>query len=624
MDNEQDKDPGISISKSASSITFPSATTMRTRRTPPPSEAGSPILKLRIPPVPIPRTRTQSHSGQRMPLNRLTSTSSATLFFGPAIPSTKPQTTDKAATKMVSSTNPDNMDVDSRDRQESRPSLHNCHSYAGPGGHDWIQGSPGVGSPRKRHGTADTDDDDADLFFGSDSSFSFNVTAGTPSPKKKQKRDLVAVEPLPSKFRPRDSGVVLYESSDEDAVLAGKGAHDYHPRLQFCAMPRASTSVSTVGSESEEALITPGFGPTATSGWPVTRRSSLDDDDSDTSGVDAFIRRTLMAGGSKSTQGPNEGEPKRAPGTPVKKVKTSHIIGATRPWQSAVANKIGFPEFDVEEDGTKGGNANGKGKSKPRKSLPAAFPNVEKENGRLDLEESDDEEVSPSVRKELRYQGLGLGRPARPCVDGKGKAHWLMRRSSSGAFSSGSESTSTTATPTRHAPKGKTDMCYQVARPCFIDCMRYDIASWHMPPPKLPSQLSPLKHMVDASGKSSKSGSGCSAPTPLVSPTKQATVRERYQHLGSQTLPRRIAPSQLPVPASSTRPPVPLFSTQRNSHLASDEEYSGRFLREFVEVDELGSGEFGKAMKVRYKDANRGEAVFAVKKSKRFEGVRHR
>ena len=52
-----------------------------------------------------------------------------------------------------------------------------------------------------------------------------------------------------------------------------------------------------------------------------------------------------------------------------------------------------------------------------------------------------------------------------------------------------------------------------------------------------------------------------------------------------------------------------------------DEECPGRFELEFEEVEELGAGEFGKAMKVRRKD---GDMVFAIKRSKRFEGVRHR
>lgn len=49
----------------------------------------------------------------------------------------------------------------------------------------------------------------------------------------------------------------------------------------------------------------------------------------------------------------------------------------------------------------------------------------------------------------------------------------------------------------------------------------------------------------------------------------------------------------------------------------------GRFEREFVEVDKIGSGEFGSAIKVRYEHEEEGR-VYAVKKSKRFEGIRHR
>jgi mitosis inhibitor protein kinase SWE1 len=56
--------------------------------------------------------------------------------------------------------------------------------------------------------------------------------------------------------------------------------------------------------------------------------------------------------------------------------------------------------------------------------------------------------------------------------------------------------------------------------------------------------------------------------------------------------------------------------------------HPGRFEREFVEIGELGSGEFGKVMKVRRQgglsiSGTSGE-ITAVKKSKRFEGVRHR
>lgn len=53
----------------------------------------------------------------------------------------------------------------------------------------------------------------------------------------------------------------------------------------------------------------------------------------------------------------------------------------------------------------------------------------------------------------------------------------------------------------------------------------------------------------------------------------------------------------------------------------------GRFEREFVEIGEVGSGEFGKVMKVRRQSDLSGTTsgdISAVKKSKRFEGVRHR
>lgn len=65
-----------------------------------------------------------------------------------------------------------------------------------------------------------------------------------------------------------------------------------------------------------------------------------------------------------------------------------------------------------------------------------------------------------------------------------------------------------------------------------------------------------------------------------------------------------------------------------NRHLLSPSskcEDEGRFESEFVEVEKIGSGEFGTAMKVRYKDEKKGaNRVLAIKKSKRLEGARHR
>ena len=139
-----------------------------------------------------------------------------------------------------------------------------------------------------------------------------------------------------------------------------------------------------------------------------------------------------------------------------------------------MAHKIGFKEFEMGPGESVG---KGKGKGKPRKSLPAAFPGLnrakeikttkEKQATAAAASERDtdvdlDDADSPTVRKDSRYDGLGLGRPAtalppfaRPSGDGKaGRASWLMRRSSSGAFSSSSDASSVNATPTRLTPKG--------------------------------------------------------------------------------------------------------------------------------------------------------------------------
>ena len=83
---------------------------------------------------------------------------------------------------------------------------------------------------------------------------------------------------------------------------------------------------------------------------------------------------------------------------------------------------------------------------------------------------------------------------------------------------------------------------------------------------------------------------------------------------------KRSRPSQL---VGSDRP------APRSSSLAlrliepSGEERSGRFARDFEEIDELGSGEFGKVIKVQSKNEDL-ELVYAIKKSKQFEGPKHR
>ncbi|KAI0949716.1 hypothetical protein AcW1_009242 [Taiwanofungus camphoratus] len=609
LEHQAKATPRIKESQSTSMVAFPSAPRSRTRRTSASSTSSSetsPLSRNRLPTGTMPRTRTQSHSSQtRGSLNRLSSSSSATLFFGPSIPNAN--VTTKRSHKSSLSPIPS--------------SACNRHSYVAPTASRWPltgSSSPVSSPPRKRQESSS--DDEADFFFNGgppETSFSFSITEGTPSPKKKQRRETPS--PLPRKFRPRDSGIALDSSDDDGALLVG-------------GMPRASTSVSTVNSESEDvALVTPGVGPGAASGWPGVDVVGADEEGMD--GVDAFIVRTLAAGASTSARGHHE--PKKVPGTPVKRVKTAYLIGGvTRPWQSAVANKIGFPEFD--EDLPMHGKGRGKGKGKPRKSLPAAFPVLDKENGGGrkdhargealkqggDTDVEDDANVSPTLRRDGgRYEGLGLGRPAsnvlpsfaRPGGDGKGgRTSWLMRRSSSGAFSSGSE-TSVTATPTRSTPK-----------------------DWGHPP-RLP--ISPLKNSLDFSGI--RSGSSSSTSTAVNSPTVEASIRHAP---AVSLLPRRSGTSALPQPtpkrglfcdltvprpqthAHPARLPRGHASPSRRGRLSlpTSEEQPGRFEREFVEIDELGSGEFGRVMKVRHKDAQGEGEVFAIKKSKPFEGAKHR
>ncbi|RPD63961.1 hypothetical protein L227DRAFT_561394 [Lentinus tigrinus ALCF2SS1-6] len=644
--NQGTATPRINESKNASTVAFPSARTMRTRTTSnssaTSSESGSPRRRPNA--SGATRTRTQSHTSRT--LNRLQSSSSATLFFGPTINNGTKKDGKSGRTSSASNTPTSPLLLRPEPPSAQRPQFINRHSYAGDDGSSaWASRSPApaTSSPapanaRKRM-ESDSSEDEVDIFFGSgpaSSSFAMSLKqGGTPSPKKKQKRE--SLEPLPKKFRPRDSGVVLSDSDDELDLPIDDGKN-----FLMAAMPRASTSVSTVASSNDEQeLVTPGFAPSTASGWPTIGIVSSDDghDHLSTShsssnmgmsrSVDAFILRTLAAGGSVATRG--DAEPKRVPGTPVKKVKTAHLMGGvTRPWQSAVAHKIGFKDF---EDG---GNGR-KGKGKPRKSLPAAFPGlgkaketVKKERqGWVSERETDidlDEAESPTVRKDGKYDGLGLGRPAtglppfaRPTGDGRvGKApHWLMRRSSSGAFSSSSDASSVNATPTRLTPK-----------------------EWMLPPPRVPTPASPLKNSIEASSRST-SGSSSTTSTATNSPTVNAVARNAHGPIAPRE--RRVSQNltALRTPASglfaalhAQRPHTHAHparqqqpqSAVRNGRLPapSDEEKPGRFVQEFLEIDELGSGEFGRAMKVRYQDPARGDDVFAVKKSKRFEGVKHR
>ncbi|KAJ7647180.1 hypothetical protein FB45DRAFT_892646 [Roridomyces roridus] len=462
---------------------------------------------------PLPRRRINAYPS-RAPLERIES--AATLFFGPPINAPRARLTSATFANL----------------QPATVAPSGRHSYAGPGcsTQSWntLQTRPSTPSPRSSPSAAE--EEDMDGFFGPDmSSFNFSVTANTPSPRTK-KPDA----PLQKKFSARDSGVALSEDDDDDFL-----------------MPAASTSVSSIWSD--DGLVTPGLEPEIGSGWPnIVVREPGD--------VDDFIQRTLAAGSKAAVP------IKKAPGTPVKRVKTSYLTGQ-RPWQSAVAQKVGLPGFSNWD--SKGG--------KPRKSLPAVFPGLGgRKHGKAAMDpttDSEDEEESPSGRRD-KYVGLGIGRPGK---GGVSRPRWITRRSSSGAFSSGSDTASLAGTPTR--AKGR---------------------DWH-----LPLRFSPSNNNAHNLSPGRSASSSSSAASTLGSPT------------GARCLPAHAHEQR--------RPPTPKRSAagsivRRLSDRAV--ERVGYFQRAFEQVDELGSGEFGKVIKVRSRGTRPTE--YAVKQSKRFEGVRHR
>jgi mitosis inhibitor protein kinase SWE1 len=407
---------------------------------------------------------------RRVPMDRMASTSSATLFFGPAIPHTSQDLAKNR--RSLADTQGDSFKAGFLEQPTSetqsptfsrnhRPGLPARHSYAGSGTFQSWLGSPSQ-SPQKPNrsmteGSMPTAKQGADVgessFFAGDHSFSFSFD----SPNKLGRRIS-----LPSKYQDRaeDSGVVL--SDDEH----GLGILENRRQSIRSTVPSASTSVSTIQTQSSggEDIFASGFvtplDPHPRSGWPVVVGIASDDDEvddrstasRDSQVVDEFIMKALVSG-AKVT------EPKKAPGTPTKKTKT--FIGAKRPWQSAVAQKIGLKGFGDDAD-DKGKTAK---KKVPRKSMPAKLSMHlhSKEKSRVsDDEDEEEDELSPSSHKTGMnlYTGLGLGRPSgvKPRQSNPsqssigsvaGRAKWLMRRSSSGAFSfsSGSDTASSAGTP---------------------------------------------------------------------------------------------------------------------------------------------------------------------------------
>jgi mitosis inhibitor protein kinase SWE1 len=295
-------------------------------------------------------------------------------------------------------------------------------------------------APSRQKDWADTDTDEDMSFEGPSfsSSFSNESPSAIPSP--------TIAQPLPSKFQATNKDV---------AGSYGDGLSMGPPRRPY-------------DSGSDDSLVTPCIDWNAGPTWPEPMVHGQDGIDSQQDGVDVdeFIQRTL----AEAAKGPAPGV-KKAPGTPVKKVRT---LGLDRPWQSAAVSKIGLK--DDCDFPSRGGHGNA-----PRKSLPAAFPGLKSAAkprgvGKSLLEQcnsdSEGEEESPSGRKNGKYAtaSLGLGHPpplppGAASVAAKGnpplflqKGRWLSRRSSSGQFStisSGSESTSQTNTPTRAKGNGE-------------------------------------------------------------------------------------------------------------------------------------------------------------------------
>lgn len=290
-------------------------------------------------------------------------------------------------------------------------------------------------SPNKASSSVDMDDEDT-FFTEEDSSFVLNVVNNTLSPMLRPS--------LPKKYKPRDS--VDVDDDDIPSLGSISGVDVLN------TMTRDSTSISSI---SDNGLVTPVCGPEASSSWPAISASVSGDahaypDFSISDDMDEFIQK-MLADAPKSSN-----KLKKAPDTPVKKSRISHF-GHERPWQSAFAPKMGLKEgCDF--------------KKMPRKSLPAAFPplgaNVTASHGSKmsvdwqPTDTEDEEDHSPSTRRDRdRYIGLGLGRPTKMQVAGKNAAsivrnRWpILRRSSSGALSSGSESLSNT--PTRAKETGE-------------------------------------------------------------------------------------------------------------------------------------------------------------------------
>lgn len=134
----------------------------------------------------------------------------------------------------------------------------------------------------------------------------------------------------------------------------------------------------------------------------------------------------------------------------------------------------------------------------------------------------------------------------------------------------------------------------------------FDLADWYLPKPKFPLRLSPSSDAL-GKGSTSRSTSGSSSCSVTSSPTSS-----------------RVKISNSNANAARSRLPRQSLVNLRRFSDVYTEEQPGRFERDFDEIEEFGSGEFGRVFKVRSKNKNEDKGVYAVKKSKQFEGTKHR
>jgi mitosis inhibitor protein kinase SWE1 len=146
-------------------------------------------------------------------------------------------------------------------------------------------------------------------------------------------------------------------------------------------------------------------------------------------------------------------------------------------------------------------------------------------------------------------------------------------------------------------------------------CLR-TVSDWRLPPPPVPAfSPAPVRQApsILRSGSSTSTSSG-TVTACLNSPTEQPQQEQRNSRIVERGHARRQSCHAGPGRSRSTHPPL---------RVPTAEERPGKFDRDFVEIDDLGSGEFGKASKVRYRNSADAR-VFAVKRSRTFEGIKHR